>query len=71
MNHHDQTKTFVADGRVTVLVDETNGITGIGDAPTPKDAEKLAALSGVLQLQAAGLVSLLHWNPADNSSMAK
>lgn len=47
----------IADDRVTVLADQTRGITGIGDAPSPKDAEKLAALSAVLQLQAAGLVS--------------
>lgn len=40
-----------------MLADAASGITGIGDAPNLKEAEKLAALSAVLQLQAAGLVS--------------
>lgn len=61
----------IADESVTVLADQTRGITGIGDAPSPKDAEKLAALSAVLQLQAAGLVSSSSWNTANGSSTGK
>lgn len=43
--------------RVTVVADEQRGIIGTGDASSAKDAEKLAALSAVLQLQSRGLVS--------------
>jgi hypothetical protein len=42
--------------RVTVLADPQLGIVGVGDAPAAKEAEKLAALSAILQLQAAGIV---------------
>ncbi|CUA77429.1 hypothetical protein RSOLAG22IIIB_02442 [Rhizoctonia solani] len=46
-------KKFV---RCTVLVDSKHMITGIGDAPVRKEAEKLAALSGMLQLHRLGLL---------------
>jgi len=42
--------------RVTVLADPQLGIVGVGDAPSAKEAEKLAALSAILQLQAVGIV---------------
>lgn len=42
---------------MSVLVDQQRGIVGVGDASSVKDAEKLAALSAILQLQAMGLVS--------------
>ncbi|KAH7345119.1 hypothetical protein B0J17DRAFT_29208 [Rhizoctonia solani] len=42
--------------RCTVLVDSKNMVTGIGDAPARKEAEKLAALSGMLQLHRLGLL---------------
>jgi len=42
--------------RVTVLADPQLGIVGVGDAPAAKEAEKLAALSAILQLQAVGIV---------------
>lgn len=43
--------------RVTVVVDEANGITGIGDARTLKEAERLASLSACYQLGARRLFS--------------
>ncbi|CAE6428775.1 unnamed protein product [Rhizoctonia solani] len=42
--------------RCTVLVDSRNMVTGTGDAPARKEAEKLAALSGMLQLHRLGLL---------------
>jgi dsRNA-specific ribonuclease len=45
--------------RVSVVADPQRGIIGIGDATSQKEAEKVAALSAVLQLQAAKLVSNL------------
>ncbi|KAG8691340.1 hypothetical protein FRC11_004897 [Ceratobasidium sp. 423] len=42
--------------RCTVLVDSKHMITGVGDAPIRKEAEKLAALSGMLQLHRLGLL---------------
>lgn len=39
-----------------VTVDAGDGLQGVGDAPSRKEAEKLAALSAVLQLAGAGLV---------------
>ncbi|QRW19017.1 Helicase associated domain (HA2) [Rhizoctonia solani] len=42
--------------RCTVLVDSKHMITGTGDAPIRKEAEKLAALSGMLQLHRLGLL---------------
>jgi hypothetical protein len=39
------------------VADEQRGIVGIGDSNLAKSAEKLAAFSAVLQLQAAGIVS--------------
>ena len=39
-----------------MIVDAHLNITGVGDNPRKKDAEKLAALSAVLQLDAAGAV---------------
>lgn len=39
------------------MANEEYGIVGVGDSPNKKEAEKLAALSAVLQLQANGLVS--------------
>ena len=41
---------------MTVLADPQLGIVGVGDAPSAKEAEKLAALSAILQLQAVGIV---------------
>jgi small subunit ribosomal protein S24e len=46
--------------RVTVAVDRDHGIIGVGDDPTRKEAEKLAALDAVFQLARAGLVSDVH-----------
>jgi dsRNA-specific ribonuclease len=42
--------------RVTVSGDPQRGIVGVGDHANKKEAEKLAALSAVLQLASAGLV---------------
>ena len=42
--------------RVTVVADATQNIVGVGDHAQVKEAEKLAALSAVLQLAKAGLV---------------
>ncbi|CAE6412163.1 unnamed protein product, partial [Rhizoctonia solani] len=42
--------------RCTVLVDGKHMVTGTGDAPVRKEAEKLAALSGMLQLHRLGLL---------------
>ncbi|CCO26779.1 putative ATP-dependent RNA helicase DHX36 [Rhizoctonia solani AG-1 IB] len=42
--------------RCTVLLDSKYMVTGTGDAPVRKEAEKLAALSGVLQLYRLGLL---------------
>ncbi|WVW82502.1 hypothetical protein I302_104513 [Kwoniella bestiolae CBS 10118] len=42
--------------RVTVNGDARSGIMGVGDHPSRKEAEKLAALSAVLQLTAAGML---------------
>ena len=45
--------------RATIVVDETLGITGVGDAPTKKEALKIACISAEYQLHALNLVSLL------------
>ncbi|WWC66226.1 uncharacterized protein I206_100127 [Kwoniella pini CBS 10737] len=42
--------------RVTVTGDKRTGITGVGDHTNRKEAEKLAALSAVLQLTSAGIL---------------
>ncbi|KAJ1311565.1 hypothetical protein OPQ81_010049 [Rhizoctonia solani] len=42
--------------RSTVLVDSKHMVTGVGDAPLRKEAEKLAALSAILQLHRLGLL---------------
>ncbi|WWC99866.1 hypothetical protein V866_006775 [Kwoniella sp. B9012] len=42
--------------RVTVVADTKSGIVGVGDHASRKEAEKLAALSAVLQLAAAGML---------------
>ena len=43
--------------RASVIANEELGIVGIGDSTKRQDAERLAALSALLQMQAAGLVS--------------
>lgn len=42
--------------RCTVILDETLGIVGVGDAPTKKDALKIACISIEYQLQALNLL---------------
>ncbi|BEI84358.1 hypothetical protein CcaverHIS002_0409620 [Cutaneotrichosporon cavernicola] len=53
-----QVEEGVIDGRkmfrVSVLVDDQDNIVGVGDATSRKEAEKLAALSAVLQLTRVG-----------------
>lgn len=41
------------------MVDETLGITGVGDAQTKKEALKIACISAEYQLHALNLVGLL------------
>jgi len=43
---------------VTVVVDPEVGVIGVGDHLKKKDAEKLAAISALLQLRTAGVVSI-------------
>jgi hypothetical protein len=45
-------------------------VTGTGDAPVRKEAEKLAALSGVLQLYRLGLVSVSAIDPFQHVDVA-
>jgi hypothetical protein len=49
--------------RATVVVDGEGGVIGVGDHAIKKEAEKLAALSAVVQLCAAGLVSFVFESP--------
>lgn len=42
--------------RVSIIVDRERGIIGLGDATDKKEAEKLAALSAMYQLTAAGIL---------------
>jgi len=48
------TKVF----RATIIASEDGRVVGVGDGGNKKDAEKLAALSAVLQLAGAGIVSV-------------
>jgi small subunit ribosomal protein S24e len=45
--------------RYQVVADKDRGIIGVGDHAVKKEAEKLAALSAVVQLVASGLVSII------------
>lgn len=47
-------RAYGADASVSVVADEEDHIVGVGDASSRKEAEKLAALSAVLQLTRAG-----------------
>jgi hypothetical protein len=53
---------------MSVVGDSTMGIIGQGDSTKKKDAEKLAATSALLQLEAAGVVSDTSWKVLMNSS---
>jgi hypothetical protein len=54
--------------RVTVTLDTTPPVLGIGDHRARRDAERLAALSALYQLHDTGLVCVVNFKPFNYSN---